>query len=375
MTPTKEVAPYMTGAAPRRTSIRSTSERSRVASAGLKAPPHGTPSTTRRKASNSRRPQSMGTEDAGPPSPPGEMSTPAASARALRRSRAPLLRRSCAVKTSIEAGTLTTSSGMRVAVTSTCSETAGGGTSAVSSARIRGARSRTKTPREVAVRNVRVDRFTVAALLRVQTPSPGSALRDPSRTPARMSRNALRRGNSVPDSAESRRPSGAGTRGAIVGARRGGHGPGGARSRADLVRELPPDASRVHQRHGPLLPRRDVPEPGLAHAARHHDQLGGRHDGGDDLLRVLERRAQALHAAPRERPDHELPADRGAPLPLLQRLPRAGPDDRGELLSPAHPAVAREPQGRLARQHRDGPGRSEVQDDLRRSGPLPAAQP
>ncbi len=57
MTPTNDVEPYVTGADPRKTSIRSTSRRFRVVSAGLNAPPHGMSSTTSRNASNSRRPQ------------------------------------------------------------------------------------------------------------------------------------------------------------------------------------------------------------------------------------------------------------------------------------------------------------------------------
>ena len=64
--------------------------------AGLKAPPQGTPSTTSRNASNSFRPQNSGTELAGPLSPPGAMSTPASSARALFRSVAPRSRSSSA---------------------------------------------------------------------------------------------------------------------------------------------------------------------------------------------------------------------------------------------------------------------------------------
>ena len=43
---------------------------------GLKAPPQGTPSTTRRKASNSCRPQNDGTALEGPASPPAGASTP-----------------------------------------------------------------------------------------------------------------------------------------------------------------------------------------------------------------------------------------------------------------------------------------------------------
>src|SRR5438093_1020698 len=49
----------MIGAAPRRTSMRSTLVRSSVTSDGLKAPPHGTPSTTRRKASGVRGAQTF----------------------------------------------------------------------------------------------------------------------------------------------------------------------------------------------------------------------------------------------------------------------------------------------------------------------------
>lgn len=125
MTPAKEVAPYITGAAPSWTSMRSTPLRLKVESAGLKAPPQGTPSTTSRKASNSFRPQNSGTAPAGPPSPPGASVTPASSPRAPRKSRAPRSARSLAVRTVMEAGTLAGSSGKRVAVTSTA---AAGGT-------------------------------------------------------------------------------------------------------------------------------------------------------------------------------------------------------------------------------------------------------
>ena len=125
MTPTNEVAPYITGAAPRRISMRSTLLRSRLGRAGLKAPPQGTPSTTSRKASNSRRPQISGTELAGPFSPPGATATPAASASAEGRSRAPRAAMSSPEITVTEAGTVSTSSGVRVAVTWMVSVTTG----------------------------------------------------------------------------------------------------------------------------------------------------------------------------------------------------------------------------------------------------------
>jgi hypothetical protein len=125
ITPTKEVAPYITGADPRSTSMRSTSVRSRVESAGLNAPPQGTPSTTSRKASNSRRPQISGTELAAPASPPGATTTPATVDRAVARSVAPRARISSPVMTVTEAGTGSTSSGTRVAVTCSVSETLG----------------------------------------------------------------------------------------------------------------------------------------------------------------------------------------------------------------------------------------------------------
>jgi hypothetical protein len=102
--------------------MRSTSFRFNVPRAGLKAPPQGTPSTTSRKASNSLSPQNSGTELAGPASPPGAMSTPASRARALLRSVAPRSCSSCAVITWMDAGTSSTSSGMRVAVTWIVSE-------------------------------------------------------------------------------------------------------------------------------------------------------------------------------------------------------------------------------------------------------------
>src|SRR5882724_5320261 len=75
MTPTKEVAPNMTGAAPFMISMRSTSLRSSVGTAGLNVPPQGTPSTTSRKASNSCSPHNDGTLPAGPVSPPGVAAT------------------------------------------------------------------------------------------------------------------------------------------------------------------------------------------------------------------------------------------------------------------------------------------------------------
>ena len=121
ITPEKAVAPYITGAGPRRISMRSTPSRSSEGVAGLNAPPQGMPSTTSRKASASRRPQSAGTEPAGPASPPGVPSTPATSDSAVRRSSAPRARSSSPVTMLIEAGTCPTGSGSRVAVTCTLS--------------------------------------------------------------------------------------------------------------------------------------------------------------------------------------------------------------------------------------------------------------
>src|SRR5947209_3148652 len=118
MTPTNDVAPYITGAAPRRISIRSTSVRSSVGRSGLNAPPHGTPSTTSRNASNSLRPHISGAADAGPWSPPGAMSTPATVESAEARSVAFRARRSSPSMTVTCAGTVMTSSAIFVAVTS-----------------------------------------------------------------------------------------------------------------------------------------------------------------------------------------------------------------------------------------------------------------
>ena len=151
MTPTNDVAPYMTGAAPRITSMRSTSTRSIVVSCGLYAPPYGTPSTTSRNASNSRRPQNAGTEPAGPPSPPGEISTPATSASAERRSVAPRARISSSVMIVTDAGMSITGSASRVAVTCTRSRRressawAAGAASASRMAAAIGARVRLRT--------------------------------------------------------------------------------------------------------------------------------------------------------------------------------------------------------------------------------------
>src|SRR5207245_6744530 len=125
-TPTKEVAPYMTGAGPRRTSTWSTSSRLTLVSAGLKAPPHGTSSDTRRNASNSLRPQNSGTELAGPPSPPGATSTPATADSASRKSVAARAPSSLPVNTVTMAGTVSTSSCNPFAVTSTYSACDGG---------------------------------------------------------------------------------------------------------------------------------------------------------------------------------------------------------------------------------------------------------
>ena len=105
--------------------MRSTLVRSRLGRAGLKAPPQGTPSTTSRKASNSRSPQISGTEPAGPMSPPGAIEMPAARASAVGRLVAPRAARSSPEMTVTEAGTVSTSSGVRVAVTWIVSVTVG----------------------------------------------------------------------------------------------------------------------------------------------------------------------------------------------------------------------------------------------------------
>jgi len=127
MTPTKDVAPYITGAAPLTTSMRSTSLRLTLSTAGLKAPPQGTPSTTSKNASNSFKPQSSTTALAGPLSAPGAISTPATGARASRSEVVPLARRSSPVTTVTDAGTSSAGSGIRVAVTSTYSLRPGAG--------------------------------------------------------------------------------------------------------------------------------------------------------------------------------------------------------------------------------------------------------
>ncbi len=75
-TPTNEVAPYITGAAPFNTSTRCVSVKSTLVIAGLNAPPHGTLSTTSKKASNSCRPQKEGTALDGPASPAGRRFDP-----------------------------------------------------------------------------------------------------------------------------------------------------------------------------------------------------------------------------------------------------------------------------------------------------------
>src|SRR5262249_56181448 len=90
------------------------------------AAPKGVRSGTSRNASNSLRPQNSGTEDAGPVSPPGAMSTPATSASALRRSVIPRSRSSSPLMTVMFAGTPPLSSGTRVAVTWTYSSYLGG---------------------------------------------------------------------------------------------------------------------------------------------------------------------------------------------------------------------------------------------------------
>src|SRR6266567_7617658 len=127
MTPTNDVAPYVTGADPRRTSMRSTSRRLSVVSAGLKAPPQGMLSTTSKKASNSRNPQNSGAAPAGPASPPDPTSTPAASESASRTFVAPIARNVSPSITSTDTGTSSGASGRRVATTSTCSLTTGTG--------------------------------------------------------------------------------------------------------------------------------------------------------------------------------------------------------------------------------------------------------
>jgi len=98
--------------------MRSTSVRSMDGVAGLKAPPQGTPSTTSRNASTSRRPHRPGTVPAGPLSPPGVPSTPLTNSSALRKSCAPRKRSSSPETIVIEAGTFSTDSGSRVAVIS-----------------------------------------------------------------------------------------------------------------------------------------------------------------------------------------------------------------------------------------------------------------
>src|SRR5438309_5454895 len=106
----------MTGAGPFMISMRSTSLRSSVGTAGLNAPPQGTPSTTSRKASNSCSPHNDGTLPAGPVSPPGGASTPATVASAVRRSAPPRRRRSSPRMTVSDAGTYSIASDTRVAV-------------------------------------------------------------------------------------------------------------------------------------------------------------------------------------------------------------------------------------------------------------------
>src|SRR5579859_6364655 len=114
-TPTKEVAPYSTGADPFKTSTRSVPVKSKVVMAGLNAPPQGTPSTTRRKASNSCNPQNEGTALDGPASPPAtKLSTPDISF-------APRAAISAPETTDRSAGIRSTGSGTRVAVTTMAS--------------------------------------------------------------------------------------------------------------------------------------------------------------------------------------------------------------------------------------------------------------
>src|SRR5438128_935954 len=74
----------MTGAAPLSTSIRWTSFRFSVGIAGLKAPPQGISSITRRKASNYCNPQKDGTALDGPASPPRSASSGVARSLSVR---------------------------------------------------------------------------------------------------------------------------------------------------------------------------------------------------------------------------------------------------------------------------------------------------
>ncbi len=92
---------------------------------GLNAPPQGTPSTTSKKASNSCRPQKEGTALDGPASPPAGASTPGTSARAEAMSCESRRRSSWPETTEIDAGTWSSASGVRVAVTTTVERVVG----------------------------------------------------------------------------------------------------------------------------------------------------------------------------------------------------------------------------------------------------------
>jgi hypothetical protein len=120
-TPTKDVAPYITGAAPFNTSTRCVPVKSKVVMAGLNAPPQGTPSTTSKKASNSCNPQKDGTALDGPASPPAGASTPGTKLSAPAISVAPRAAISLPETTEISAGIRSAGSGILVAVTTTTS--------------------------------------------------------------------------------------------------------------------------------------------------------------------------------------------------------------------------------------------------------------
>src|SRR5882757_4025862 len=120
-TPTNEVAPYITVAAPFNTSTRWVLVKSNAVMAGLNAPPHGTPSTTNKKASNSCKPQNEGTALDGPASPPGGASSPGTRLKTVPISVAPRAATSLAETTVMSAGIRSAGSGIRVAVTTTTS--------------------------------------------------------------------------------------------------------------------------------------------------------------------------------------------------------------------------------------------------------------
>src|ERR1700674_4702952 len=120
-TPTKDVAPYITGAAPFNTSTRCVPVKSKVVMAGLNAPPQGTPSTTSKNASNSCNPQKDGTALDGPASPPAGASTPGTRLSTPAISVAPRAAASLPETMEISAGIRSTGSGILVAVTTTAS--------------------------------------------------------------------------------------------------------------------------------------------------------------------------------------------------------------------------------------------------------------